>query len=49
MGVLREMAWDPVEDDAEASLVRAIDEVAELIRSAEAARRSEVARHLIAP
>ena len=45
----REMRRDPVEDDAEARGVRAIDEAGERRRVAEAAGRREQADRLIAP
>ena len=40
--VLREMARHPVEDHADAALVAAVHEIAELVRVAEAAGRREV-------
>ena len=48
-GILREVPRNPVHDHAEAGLVQAVDEVAQVVGGAEAARRRVVARHLIAP
>ena len=39
----------PVEDHSDAALVKVIDEVAEIVRSAEPAGRGKVARGLVAP
>jgi hypothetical protein len=47
--VAREVGRHPVEDHADASLVEAVDEVAEVIGGAEARRGRVVARHLVAP
>jgi hypothetical protein len=46
---LSENAGHPIEDDADARLMAAIDEIAELVGISKAARRRVVARHLIAP
>ena len=48
-GVLREVRGHPVDDDADAGLVQPVDEVAEVVGVAEAGRRREVRRHLVAP
>ncbi len=47
--VAREVRRHPVEDHAEAALVQAVDERAELVGRAVARGRGEVARHLVAP
>ena len=47
--VAREVRRDPVEDHADPVLVHAVDELAEVVGRAEARRRGEVARHLVAP
>ena len=47
--VAREVRRDPVEDHADAVLVQAVDELAQVVGRAEARRRGEVARHLVAP
>ncbi len=47
--VAREVRGHPVEDDADAALVHALDERAEVVRVAEARRRREVAGDLVAP
>ena len=47
--VLRKMRRDPVHDDAEASLMRLVDEVHEVLRRAVAARRGKIADDLITP
>ncbi len=47
--VLGEVAGHPVEDDADAGLVQAVDQVAELVGTAEARHRREVVGHLVAP
>ena len=47
--VAREVRRHPVEDHAEPVLVQAVDELAEVVGRAEARRRGEVARHLVAP
>ena len=47
--VAREVGGDPVEDHADAALVQAVDEVAEVVGRAEARGRREVAGHLVAP
>jgi hypothetical protein len=39
----------PVEEHADPALVQSVDEILEVVRRAEAARRREVAGHLIAP
>jgi hypothetical protein len=43
------MTRNPVHDDAEAGLVQPVDEVAQVVGAAEAARRRVVARDLIPP
>jgi hypothetical protein len=48
-GILREMARNPVHDDAEARPVQPVDEVAQVVGAAETARRRVVARDLIPP
>ena len=48
-GVAREVGRHPVEQDTDAVLVQVIDEVAEIVRAAEAAGGGEVARGLVAP
>ena len=48
-GVLREVGGDPVDDHADARGVQRVDEVAQLVGGAEAARRRVVGRHLVAP
>ena len=45
----REMRRHPVEDDADAGLVAAVDEAGEILRRAEAAGRREQADRLVAP
>ena len=47
--VLREVRGHPVDDDADAGLVQRVDEVAEVVRVAEARRRRVVGRDLVAP
>ena len=47
--VAREVRGDPVEDHADAALVQRVDEVHEIVRPAEAARRRVVADRLVAP
>ena len=47
--VLGEMAGDPVEDHADAGAVERVDEGAEVVGRAEAARRREEPRDLVAP
>ena len=47
--VAREVRRHPVEDHADAVRVQAVDELAEVVGRAEARRRGEVARHLVAP
>ena len=47
--VVREMRRHPVEDDADPGRVRGVDEVGEILRRAEAARRREQRDRLIAP
>ncbi len=47
--VAREVGGHPVEDHADAALVEAVDEVAEVVGCAEARRRRVVAGHLVAP
>ena len=47
--VAREVRRDPVEDHADAALVQAVDELAEVVGRAEARRRGEVRGHLVAP
>ena len=47
--VLGEVRRDPVDDDADAGLVQAVDEVPEAVGVAEARRRGEVRRDLVAP
>ena len=49
VGILGEVAGHPVEDHAEALLMAAIDEVAEVVRRAEAAGGRIEAHHLVAP
>ncbi|CAB4958041.1 unannotated protein [freshwater metagenome] len=48
-GVAREVRGDPVQEDADAALVHAIDERPEVVRRAVARRRGEVRGHLVAP
>jgi hypothetical protein len=47
--IFREMARYPVDDDADAVLMAAIHKMPEFIRIAKAARRGEVAGHLVTP
>jgi hypothetical protein len=47
--VLREVRGHPVDDDADAGVVQRVDEVAEVVRVAEAGRRRVVRRHLVSP
>jgi hypothetical protein len=47
--VAREVRRHPVEDHAEPVAVQAVDELAEVVRRAEARRRRVVAGHLVAP
>jgi hypothetical protein len=49
VGVAREVRGDPVENHPDATLMKRVDEKAQVVRSAEAMRRSEVARDLVAP
>jgi hypothetical protein len=49
VGVPRKVGRDPVQDDADAVPVEAVDEVHEVLRRAVAARRGEVAEDLVAP
>ena len=49
MRVLRKMRRHPIHDHADAGLMTAIDEMAELVRSSEAAGRRVITRHLITP
>ena len=48
-GVLGEVAGHPVHDDADAGLVEAVDEVAQIVGLAEARRGGEVAGDLVSP
>ena len=47
--VLAKMPRNPIHDDADAVLMRSVDEIAEIVRRAVAARHGEIARRLIAP
>ena len=47
--IVREMRRDPVQNDPNPGLVKAVDQVHEVLRRPVAAARSEVARGLIAP
>ena len=47
--VFREMPGHPVENEAEPGLVAGVDEVLEVLRRPEAARRREEPEHLVAP
>ncbi len=47
--VAREVGGDPVDQDAVAVAVEGVDEVGEIVRSAVAGRRGEVADGLVAP
>ncbi len=49
VGVLGEVPGHPVENDADAGLVAAVDEVHEVVGGPEAGSRREVADHLVAP
>ena len=49
MPVLRKVGWHPIEQHTHARLMAAIHKGTELFRGPEAARRREVADHLIAP
>ncbi len=49
VAVLREVPGHPVEDHADAGLVAGVDEELEVLGRAEAARRREEPRHLVAP
>ena len=47
--ILREVGWDPVQDDADTGAVECVHQVAEVIRRTVARGRGEVGGHLIAP
>src|SRR4029079_11372412 len=47
--VAREVRRDPVEDDADAALVEAVDQVHQVLRGAVAAGGGDVARRLVPP
>ena len=47
--VLRKMRRHPIHDHADAGVMTRIDEMAELVRSSEAAGRRVIVRHLISP
>ena len=49
VAVGREVRWNPVENDADVVLVQVVHEVHEILRSAVARRRCEVAGGLISP
>jgi hypothetical protein len=49
VGVVGEMAADPIEDDADARLVKASDERLEILRGAVAAGRRKQPRWLVSP
>ncbi len=49
VGVLRKVGRHPVEDDADPAVMTVVDQIAEIVGTAKAAGRREVARRLVAP